>query len=119
MIRPNTGQYWTTLAILALAAGSAAAADEQNSRDLEMEVVEVVERAAPAPVSQGDYFSALGAEVSAELAQELRANVAESAASSYQMLAAELELSTGTRVVVNDTEGADSPEMQEASSSGS
>ena len=119
MIRPISGQYWTTLAILTLAAGSAAAAeDEQDSRHLEMEVVEVVERAAPAPVSKDDYFSGLAAKVNADLVEDLRANLTASALTSYQMLAAELALNNGTRVVANDSDSTDSPATEDTRSSG-
>ena len=118
MITSNGGRHWITLAILALAAGPVAAADAEQSRHLEMEIVEVVEKSMPAPVSKDDYFAPLAADLSASLGEELRRNLEVSAMTGYQLLAAELELSNGTRVVANDTDGTDSSEMEEGRTSG-
>lgn len=103
MSRSNDPRHWATLTILALAAGSAAAAEGQNPGHAAIEVVEVVEKSRPAPVSTDDYFAPLVADLKATLGEELRRNVAISAMTGYQLLAAELELSNGTRVAADDT----------------
>lgn len=103
MITANGGKLGATLAILALAAGSAAAADGQQSRHPGIEVVEVVEKFRPAPVSEDDYFRPLAAELSAAVSEALSNSLAASAMVGYQLLSAELELSHGTRVAADDT----------------
>ncbi len=118
MITSNGARPWITLAILALAAGPIAAADAEQSGHLEMEVVEVVEKSMPAPVSKDDYFAPLAAELSASVGEELRRNLEVSAMTGYQLLAAELELRNGTRVVANDTDGTVSSQTQEGRPSG-
>jgi len=100
---------------LALAAGSAAAADAHDSRHLEMEVVEVVEKFRPAPVSGEDYFGSLSAELSAAVSDALQTRLTASAMVGYQLLSAELELSQGTRVAADDTRSADESDTEVAS----
>lgn len=118
MITSNGGQRWIPLAILALAAGPVAAADVEQSRQLEMEVVEVVEKSMPALVSKDDYFAPLAADLNDSLGEELRRNLEVSAMTGYQLLAAELELSNGTRVVANDTDVTDSSDTEAGRTSG-
>ncbi|MDH3420434.1 MAG: hypothetical protein OEM78_13265 [Gammaproteobacteria bacterium] len=112
MIRSNGGKHWATLTILALAAGSAAAADTQESRHLEMEVVEVVEKFVPAPVRTDDYFLTLAADLSATLGEELRQDLAASVMTAYQLLSAELGLRSGSRVAAIDTQRRDGSDTE-------
>lgn len=112
MIRSNGGKHWATLTILALAAGSAAAADAEESRRLEMEVVEVVEKFVPTPVGKDDYFLPLTADLTAALDEALRKNLAASVMTGYQLLSAELELSNGTRVAASDTQRGDGSDAE-------
>lgn len=114
----NGGRRSITLAILALAAGPVAAADVEQSRHLEMEVVEVVEKSMPTLVSTDDYFAPLAANLNASLAKELRRSLEVSAMTSYQLLATELELRNGNRVVANDTHSSDSSVTDEGRTSG-
>lgn len=104
-----------TLALVALAAGSAAAADGQQSRQLEMEVVEVVEKFRPAPVNGDEYFSPLAAELSAAVSEAVQTRLAASAMVGYQLLSAELELNQGTRVAADDTQAGRDSDTEVAS----
>ncbi len=104
MIRSNDRRCWTTLAILGLAAGSVSAAAALEPEQAQMEVVEVVEKALPTLVSADDYFAPLAEDLNDTFSEELRTSLEVSAMTGYQLLAAELEMNTGTRVAADDTE---------------
>lgn len=110
MIRSNDRRYWTTLAILGLTAGAVSAAGAAEPGHADMEVVEVVEKALPTFVSADDYFAPLAEDLSASFSEELRTSLTVSAMTGYQLLAAELEMSTGTRVAADDTDRMPNPD---------
>ncbi len=118
MITATGAQRFTTVAILALAAGSAAAVEGSTAGQRTMELVEVVEKSRPAPISQDDYFASVAADLNATLNEERRRTLVASVETTYQLLAAELELSSGTRVAVNDAGDDDSSDVSVRRSNG-
>ena len=60
----------------------------------------------------------MAADLNATLGEEVREKLAMSAMTGYQLLAAELEMSNGTRVAANDAESTDVSDTEGVRSSG-
>ena len=72
----------------------------------------MVEKFLPAPARKDDYFLTLAADLTATLGEELRQDLAASVMTGYQLLSAELELRSGSRVAANETQRGDGSDTE-------
>ena len=97
-------KYWTIVASLALAAGSALADDgkAQGPSELDMEVIDVVEKFEPAPISKHDYFRQSAKGVETALNNELDRMLTASVNTSFEWLNDRLEARGEARMAAAD-----------------
>ena len=97
--------FWTVVAALALGTGSAVAADDGNAGgpgELGMEVVEVIEKYEPTPITKDDYFRQVALSVHTALDNELDRMLAASVNSTFQSLSDKFESRGEVRVADAD-----------------